>query len=786
VGGPVARSGLSTSRAALLLVAAAAGIVLLAFLLPSERLSGGYDWFQNWRYHKAFIRSSILEEGTIPLWCRWSFSGMPFLANPQTMLFYPGTLLFVLLPASIALPVDTLMHYALAGIGMLLFCRARGLPSWAGLFAGVAFMASGFNLAHTTVGHVHYYASVAWMPFVFLAVERWIQSRSTPWISVGAVSIAMQMFAGAVPVAWMTMVFGGLYGVGRVAEARWLGDAAASERGTVLTWRPVLITLAGLILVFVLGLVICSAQILPTRELVSLSLRQGTGYEFATRDSLPVAELVHLVAPPLLGRRIAWEFYGYFGLSTWVLAGTAVFARRLFRGGWTLLALAGLAALMMLGDATPFFRALYMLVPGLSLFRVHAREVLVLGFCVASLAASGLGGAIESARASGARGARDSLKRTLIVSVVVVSAGALLLTLLSNDPPAGSPELLWLFVAIGSTVAAARLQPRGRWTMPLLVGLLVLDLLAAERVTRDRLTIRTSAPPAQETLAAVLRADEGYYRFWYPRRHFMSNQGYAERRSAVEGYENMLLRRYQSFIHAMTGAPLNPDVITILTQRNFTHAPSPFPFKVLNVKHAALPQREGTYTTHMNPDPCGPAFLVDRYEVLPEEEILARMRSVEFDPRTVVLLEEEPPGPPLSTDEAVGVSGPPGGTGEVSIVRMTPNRVHLAVDARRDSILVLSEIHYPGWRAIVDGVEHPVLRADYILRAVRVPRGRHEVEFYFRPTSLPLGLLLSAGGLIACAALAIVGSRDRPRGRGPTAASSETGMKRVSPASRGG
>ena len=67
------------------------------------------------------------------------------------------------------------------------------------------------------------------------------------------------------------------------------------------------------------------------------------------------------------------------------------------------------------------------------------------------------------------------------------------------------------------------------------------------------------------------------------------------------------------------------------------------------------------------------------------------------------------------------------------------------------ALLLLSETHYPGWQATVDGQLASLLRADYVLRAVPVPAGEHTVELTFRPFSFTLGAIVSGITLVVVA-----------------------------------
>jgi hypothetical protein len=103
--------------------------------------------------------------------------------------------------------------------------------------------------------------------------------------------------------------------------------------------------------------------------------------------------------------------------------------------------------------------------------------------------------------------------------------------------------------------------------------------------------------------------------------------------------------------------------------------------------------------------------------------------------------------------------GPPGRCGEVSVSHFDPNRLGLSAVLAQPGLVVVSETDYPGWEAKVDGRRTPLIRADFLLKAVPVPAGSHEIELRFNPRSFRWGLWISA-----LAALALVAGSLRRRG----------------------
>jgi hypothetical protein len=142
------------------------------------------------------------------------------------------------------------------------------------------------------------------------------------------------------------------------------------------------------------------------------------------------------------------------------------------------------------------------------------------------------------------------------------------------------------------------------------------------------------------------------------------------------------------------------------------------------------------------------AWLAIEERAMTEEQELSVIRTGKFpggqlwDPLQTVLVE----APTLSVFGASMIRG----TAEVT--RQEPNRIEVQTKSISPAILVLSENHYPGWRAYVDGKSVEVMRVDYNLRGVAVPAGSHLVKFVYRPKSVLVGLIIS---LLTLAALLV-------------------------------
>lgn len=168
-----------------------------------------------------------------------------------------------------------------------------------------------------------------------------------------------------------------------------------------------------------------------------------------------------------------------------------------------------------------------------------------------------------------------------------------------------------------------------------------------------------------------------------------------------------------------------------------------------------LLERHGRMRLYENPAVFPPVRVVGKLRRASDTEEAAKiLAGTGFDPSAEAVVE--------------GLGGDEGRPGSVAHrlrrLERGPDRVRLEIEADKDGFLILADTYDSGWRAAVDGRPAEILRADLAFRAVRLPAGRHVVEFRFRPAWVGPGLLVSGLSLAAVLGMALVRRRGAPGG----------------------
>ena len=736
---------------------AALAVIVAAFFAPvlSARYwlpQGGGD-LASFLWPMYRFAAGRIAAGDLPLWNPHQYAGAPLLADNQSGLLYPPLwLLYVLKPAFSYRDLQWLVigHMLFTGVAMYACLRlwrrrdatdpgsTAGFAPTPALVGAVAWMLNDVFLTH--IGNLNFNAAASWLPLALLGLHRACEppiavragaglrpapahgpahvsrigsmNRSPGWLALAALSLALSALAGHAQATFLCALAVALYALWRAATDR--------------RWWP----LAALAIVGATAFALAAPALLPTLALRPATVRAT--YETATsvQYSLPPRALVGLVAPWWWGRGAAgfhgdWDRVevGYVGVVPLALAIVAMWGgrRRMARrraGTGTrphgigdvpfFAALAIVALLVALGPATPVHR--WLIAPLHLPFRAPARYLVLVDFALAWLAAAGAAAVI--ARVARTATSRSSTGPSARWRRLAAATGPLLVLVAAID-----------LVALGARVEIDRNDPTaGYWRTT------AKDWLAANGAT--------FAPGAADLPPRIDEASGA----WQP--------GSAQLWGlySLGGVYNP--SRLGTYSFAMDG---------------LQHRGSPL-YNLFGVgwcltDKGAAPSDAGRWTKAFTGDAAVdiwrndgalPRIRLVTHTHVARDDLAAfdRLRDPAHDPRTSVVFvaadveadataqaDERPDDP---TDPPAAAASP------VVVDAYGPDRITLRVDVRRPTFVVLTDVWHPDWRATIDGAPAPMLRADFLFRAVAVDAGAHVLELRYRPRGWRLGLALAA------------------------------------------
>jgi hypothetical protein len=731
----------------------AGGGDLASFLYPL------YDW-----------TARTLKTGIIPLWNPYLYGGAPFVADVQTGVFYPVNLLVFALVPSVTYDVMeglAVLHVFLAGAFTYICVRGLkpDLPRLAALTGAVAFMFSDLFIVH--FGNLNMIAAITWLPLVFLLFVRALRAsgRRRLGLAAGAgLFLGVAFLAGHIqPILYIAVAL--------VVALLVIGWPAGLTRRWWATWA------GGLLVLAVTGLVafgIAAVQILPSVEMTAWTHRAEVSYTTAAQYSLAPGQLVGLFVPGLLGRDPMaywgpWDRVetGYIGILPLALAVYAILRRR-DRTAIMLAILAGVGLLLALGGNAVLHGWFFQWVPGFDKVRAPARAIVLFDFGVALLAAYGLGDLLSTVADEVRRRDLGRVVRVLALALAGVALVALplvyfaLLTSQDKDPAifrriataASGVSLFALLLGAALMLFYVRWRAQnpsrpgalglGLWGLAAL-ALIFLDLTALGSNVDVGTTDPTRYFQHPEAIA-FLKADQDLYRVdsvtecwdvWQP------DVGLLYDVYDVMGVYNPLMLAHYDRYWANLGSRSTPLYDFLNAKYVIGHKDVPLDWEKFELAFAGDPD----------------VNIYRNRRVLPRA-LVVHQAIVEGDPAAAEWRIHQPGFSPTQTvvlKWGTALDGAPDAVSTARVTTLQPNEMVVDVHAAADGYLVLSEVYYPGWRAVVDNAPAEVLLANTAFRAVRVPPGDHIVRLWFEPDSVRWGAALGLGTLSGLGLWGIIG-----------------------------
>ena len=740
--------------------------------LLSDIVRAFYPWH-------AVAHRSMRTVGRVPLWNPYELAGQPLVGNAQSALFFPPNLLLFWLDPGTVATVRAMAIILFTGLFTFLLCRRLQISQQGSLLSMLCACLAGPLVVWLGYPHANVYAC---LPFLMWSGEGLIQSRhSVVWTVLIAVGIGLSICGGHPEMtAYVNLVFAAYF----LARLLWLQTP----------WREKVPLLARFITAVMLGALVGAVQLLPFAEalLQSATLAHGGrspghyGLFYHPHWVSEVATMVTMLFPKFYGSPTARDYYWpfstfqnyneqttYFGVVPLGLAAGAVLWRRKSRPQWIILVLAVLC--LGVANRVPGFEVLnHLPVISMSLTKRLRMPFVWLGAVLAGFGFDALRQrATRVAKAASlmwilalgtfaAKLAYHSLRTLLGTELFApLSATGSLISLAGS---VARPSNLLLPALVAAAAAGLAWLARSAERDTVLAGGLVLatavELLLNARAYNPAVSPHLVFPTTR--LIEMLSAEDEPFRVMSDGA-FLPNYGAAYGIAQLEGYDYPIDQRWTDIYRAQGGEGAD--------QRQRWDPGWPL-INWLNVKYVITADslepprftallKAGDYTVYRNNEVLPRAYVVHQVRVVSDgAEALEMLTATPAQPgsgpafdfrQRVVLLEELP----VEQMSMLAASRSENAESVVQFESFGTDDVRLHVQTDAPGLLVMSDVYAPGWRACIDGVEAPVVVANYAFRAVFVPAGVHQVSFFYRPESFQLGLKLSliavaivvAGGL---------------------------------------
>lgn len=695
-------------------------------------------------YHA--LTSRIWKGGALPLWNPFILGGSPLQASSQSAPFYPLNFLYDLLPMNVAWTVCILFRLFLAALFMTLLVRSMGGSSAGSIVSGIIFSLCGFMTAWQGQGMGD---AAIWLPLICYAVHRLHRTLSTPSIALAAIAFAMPVLAGHPETAFHLTLTGCAFALVLACtrfEARFI---------------------AGFAVAGVLALALASIQIVPTLEWFGqvgsslnteppiLSRHDGQGFFSRDLVSSPNSALIPIPE--------AASYLGMFGLMAVPMA----LFHRSRRNAAFFAALAVAAAAIAFSVEPAHWIAAH--IPLLKQLK-NGRLILVASFGIAVLAGLGISVLDEDMEAIPSRkkplalallsgtflfalaGIYEVHRATLVpvafmrgpwasLAFLTVAAGFLTWRLLSGSRGRSFSILICVFTGLELLTFSFGYTGFAR-PSEIFPSAPVFNFLQSRGGAATFRMAKAGYPiPANSGIIYGIETADGYEIASERARTF--NNGLMEQRDDAVFYEAEKVTQTQD---------RRTDMLNVRYWVVIAGSPEFQQFQNRADRYVQV-FNSGSMVVFESKSVLPRLFAVPQsgIQVIPDTTAqMAQILNPFFNPEQTTLFSEKPEGAG-SAGSLNGLNeGSPKSTIFTSDIQLTQGddnsyTFHTRVSSR--SVLVLSQIFYPGWKATIDGAQVPVYPVDYALTGILAPEGEHTIAFFFQPRSFKVGAVLSMIGL---------------------------------------
>lgn len=678
-------------------------------------------------YPWKHLTIELYKKGKLPSWNPYNFSGNPHIANFQTAAFSPFNLLFFLTSFIDAWSIVVLVQPLLAGLCFYVLLREFNIDKAGAIVGSISYMFCGFIVVWMAYGTLA--MAVSFLPLALLGIEKYFKKPNVKNYITIVASIVLSFFSGHFQTSLYLLIFSFSFLIFKTVSEKKL-------KVGILSFTA-----------FLVSIIISSAQLFPSIQLYLHSVRSEI---FIQTGGIPFFYLITLAIPDFFGNPVTRnDWFGYYaewssfiGVVPLALALYAVFFCRrklvlffIFTSFISLLLAIDSPVQAFLGSAK---------IPVLSTSN-PSRIIVLLSFSLSILAGIGLEEFYKSVNLRN-KGRYIPLVITWLLLFVVWA----FLLIFKNMPAAAMQIasrnsilptiLLFVFSLLYFLPLFSKSKKKYFIFSAIIIALVSFDSV---RFAKKWMPFETRSKVFQDVpVIEGIKNNISHNRiFGNLGTEVASYYGIA----TIEGYDPLYIERYGEFVQSANTGKYTPaqrsvvkldrrgkyadrvlDVLSVslvFHPRPDTNQGWAYPVWENENRYSIIYQ-DDKFQLFKNNHALKRATLFYEYEAIrTEKEMLERFYSDSFDFRKILLLEENIPQL-IGNGENVG---------DAQVISYSADKVTIKAKTTDTALLFLADTYYPGWKAIINGSQAKILRADYAFRAVVIPKGESIIEFTFNP-----------------------------------------------------
>lgn len=684
-------------------------------------LSDAFSQFYVWRQ----IIVDIYQDGSIPLWNKYAFSGTPLLATFHSAVLFPGNI-FLFIP-QIGWGVFVFMSTIFASLTMYLFLGNITKYKLTRLIGSLIFAFAGPMTTWVEFGTGVWAA--AFLPLCLFCIDQIIIKKQTKYRPLLSLSIFLLCLSGHVQLMTYALIILPIYVFYRLKQNPHL---------------PLIKSLLQIGIFIFLGVSLAAIQIIPTLSFFKESIRTEEKYIYSVNSGLiPLHEMIRLFAADFFGHPSTMNHFSkaqydeqssYLGAITLPLILTLIFSRNK-KKPWFLIILFIVSILMTIDS--PVSRFIFSLPLPLLTYSKASRVLFVTSFSAGALAAIGFESLKEKRN-------RKNLFLFCIFEIIIILFA---ITKIDSTHQSISIKNSILYLGIiGSFLGIFIFKLKSKLLIFLLT-LLLLSFDLGRYFVKFNPFVNQNIVFPNTPITDFLKKQPGNFRIGREDVNLLpTNTWMAYKLESIEGYDPLYSRDYGHFFHVVQNKPYSNGVSRFAKLQDF----NPKFLDSLNVKYVLVTNisifsdklkennyqlafEDGSVRIFESPTVKKRAFFVDNYRIVNDEtELIAALEDNEFDPRYEAIIKID------KLDLIL-----PKIHGQINNFIHSNNTVTFYTSTTDTEFLVLADSYTPDWKAYINNQETKIYQVNGALRGIVIPPGENHVIFKYQPRSFFIGIIIS-------------------------------------------